>query len=63
MLMQVNFLRAKRQCLSTTTESNDVHAQDFRIKGRGGIDVLDGEHQVIKAINFHGWWLVCLTTS
>ncbi len=60
-LMQVNFLRTKRQCFSTATKCNDVHAQDSRIERRGGFDVFDGEYQVVKAVNFHGRRLVCLT--
>jgi len=52
-LMKIDLLRAKRQGLSSITKSNGFHTQYPCIKSRGDVEVFDGQHQMIKAVNFH----------
>ena len=53
MRMQVDLLFAKGERPSSVAKSNDCHAQDSRIELGRGINIVDGQNQVIKAVNSH----------
>jgi hypothetical protein len=51
--MEIDLLIAKAQRLSPTRESEDLKAQHDRIEGDRGLQVVDGEQQMIQAVHGH----------
>lgn len=53
-LMQVDFLLAESERLAVSLKRDDLHAQHGLVEGAGAIDIRNGEHEMVKTIDFHG---------
>jgi hypothetical protein len=51
--VQVDLLLAELQGFAASAKGNGLHAQHALVKGAGALDILHGQHQMIKAINVH----------
>lgn len=61
--MQVEFLLAKRQGLTSFAKCDDVHAQHTSIEVTGPLKVANGQNKVVDPVDLHGLSLVHWTLT
>src|SRR3546814_10420488 len=67
-LVQVDLLPAEGERGAALAEAHDLHAEDPAVEGAGRLDVADGEHEMVDAVDLHppsfsaglpSLWLAC----
>jgi len=52
--MEIDLLPAELQSLAATSEADRLHTEYAVVENAGGLDILDGEHQVVELRDVHG---------
>src|SRR3546814_6236528 len=52
-LVQVDLLPAEGERGAALAEAHDLHAEDPAVEGAGRLDVADGEHEMVDAVDLH----------